>query len=75
MSEGMLAEQTRAAKKGIHQVDLTFLGYGPPERVVIPENIVSNMVGNIENRYFKELDHALSRIAPLDMLRWPEELK
>ncbi len=67
MSAGMLEEQARAAKKGLHQVDLTFLGYdapGPHDFINSPSPLPAPFA--FARGLLGELDKALSRIAPLD---------
>ncbi len=55
----MLEEQARAAKKGLHQVDLTFLGYDCPEA-----EWVMSLKAPWLSGFARELDKVLAKIRP-----------
>lgn len=54
LSPEMLEEKSRAANRGLHQVDLTFLGHTPPPITEAP-NLAMGLL-------FRELNNALARV-------------
>jgi hypothetical protein len=62
ISPGMIEEKNRAAARGLHQVDLTFLGYESPKAPVL--GFLGCMVS--------QLNHALSRIPSPGTTREPQ---